>query len=55
MDNDVDFGIYVSDDPENIDFINGIGKSVRLHFNVDGDILSNNLFRKFDQEHPVAK
>ena len=36
-------------------FINGIGKSVRLHFNVDGDILSNNLFRKFDQEHPLAK
>lgn len=54
-DNDIDFGIYVSDDPENIDFINGIGKSVRLHFNVDGDILSNNLFRKFDQEHPVAE
>ena len=38
-DNYVDFGIFDSNKPQNMDFINGYEKTIILDFNVDGNIL----------------
>lgn len=38
-DNQIDFGIYNSDNKANVDFVNGFERAVLLDFNVDGDIM----------------